>query len=872
MSTTDVSRQIRLHLERSPQALSASEVYTLVDTFVSDCTASEEAEVSVQTLENDLQVIRDALDLSECAQTETLLSVLHHLEPVLSSTSLISTWFDLVLRPALREPRLSHSAIAQAKDLVVVALEKPDNVHPEIQGEFRRRILDLYLLDAFNEASAEDALEWAGLPKEQRDQWNIWKENLEDILVVFGVDQPEAFLLQIFHCFASPSSRLQLFGLLNRYTAEPLFEQHGCVLVTHPLMSSILTSLLVDNSTTACTIGLTMLTKLLPNFAVQDCGALKRILPQLFAILARILCWRERGPPTSPPTPTPEGAAPAAPDADNTAPEANYSERVIEASRVLDTNPDLQWERLEFSFDSTAAPAPSSRQYFTFLYYLFPCNLVAFLRNPIGYLTEKGVERPYAVDWEVVLDHELIKTKSELLLRQHVTHPRLIWHDAETEISNTEVYSQYDTARIVAECLLLELRNSNPEWQGSPTPEISTATETKHDIATPPPLSVDLSDSALGSMNLTPPMRTVEIRNRPRVSLQDMVNTSIALKSHLDIDIVDPTPIWPYALFPSEPACQSPGKSDPESSVAQAIAGLQREVLILRNELNFESWLARENVRQIGRLFEQRIMNRNAEVERQNLHNKLRENKVLIGSLQQKLKEHSEQTEMAKKKYADWNAELSRKLQDLREQKRTWVSETSALRLAEKELRAQFVAQGNLLAEAEERESQLRTSIKETEHKVARLKDYEHRIDQHTAMQKLWDADLQKHKEQTEVMKVLLSKYKKMELLLDSYEQTHSTMEEHARASRRQVQTMEAKLKLLSSKAPPRTHRASHAAEILRLKEANTKLRDDNAELQDEMEELKAMVELLRAQVSGHSGLLRDPTRSPMMGSPVLRP
>ena len=148
---------------------------------------------------------------------------------------------------------------------------------------------------------------------------------------------------------------------------------------------------------------------------------------------------------------------------------------------------------------------------------------------------------------------------------------------------------------------------------------MTTVAETTYDIVAPPPLSVDISDSVLGSMNSTPPMRTIEIRNRPRVSLQDMVNTSIALKSHLDIDIVDPTPIWPYALFPSEPGFQSPGNSVPESSVAQAIAGLQREVLVLRNELNFESWLARENVRQIGRLFEQRIMNRNAEVERQNL-------------------------------------------------------------------------------------------------------------------------------------------------------------------------------------------------------------------------------------------------------------
>lgn len=43
------------------------------------------------------------------------------------------------------------------------------------------------------------------------------------------------------------------------------------------------------------------------------------------------------------------------------------------------------------------------------------------------------------------------------------------------------------------------------------------------------------------------------------------------------------------------------------------------------------------------------------------------------------------------------------------------------------------------------------------------------------------DADVQKYKEQTEAMKVLLSKYKKMELRLEAYEKTHSLMEEQAR-------------------------------------------------------------------------------------------
>jgi len=43
------------------------------------------------------------------------------------------------------------------------------------------------------------------------------------------------------------------------------------------------------------------------------------------------------------------------------------------------------------------------------------------------------------------------------------------------------------------------------------------------------------------------------------------------------------------------------------------------------------------------------------------------------------------------------------------------------------------------------------------------------------------DVDVQKYKEQTEAMKVLVSKYKKMELRLDAYEGTHGMMEEQAR-------------------------------------------------------------------------------------------
>lgn len=223
--------------------------------------------------------------------------------------------------------------------------------------------------------------------------------------------------MQIFHCFASPSSRLQLIGLLNRYTTEPLFEQHASVLASHPLMSSILTSLLVDDSTTACTISLTMLTKLLPIFAVKACPALKRLLPQLFAVLARILCWPEGAPSTSTHTPLPDGTES---DEDHGTDGGETPGQATETKRTLDANLDLQWERLDLSLDSTATSVPSPERYFTFLYFLFPCNLIAFLRDPVGYLAERKVERPYVVDWEDALDHEQIKTKSEVRISVRV--------------------------------------------------------------------------------------------------------------------------------------------------------------------------------------------------------------------------------------------------------------------------------------------------------------------------------------------------------------------------------------------------------------------------------------------------------------------
>jgi hypothetical protein len=195
MSSSGLARQVRLVLEKQTDSLPLSELLFNVDQFVLEC-PSDQRELLLFQLEDDLQAIhKDAVDHTSLYQTQVFLAVLFHLGPVLTSTSIISIWFDLVLRPALREPRLPTPAVNHAKELVISALQRGDETHLEKVGEFRRRLLDLYLLDAYNEGSGDDVLEWAELNHPQRETITRWKSNLEDVLLKFGAERPQVSAL-----------------------------------------------------------------------------------------------------------------------------------------------------------------------------------------------------------------------------------------------------------------------------------------------------------------------------------------------------------------------------------------------------------------------------------------------------------------------------------------------------------------------------------------------------------------------------------------------------------------------------------------------------------------------------------------------------
>jgi hypothetical protein len=156
-------------------------------------------------------------------------------------------------------------------------------------------------------------------------------------------------------------------------------------------------------------MGLTVLVKLLPIFAVHACEELKRFLPQLLAVLVRIICWKER------PFFDLRTSKTSVVQLDDVPLEAEVDlERELLDEKPLHVRPDIDWNRLESTIDATASPVPSPRPLFTILYYLFPRTTLRFLRKPCNYLAEHGFASPYTVSWEEALDEIIIRSKSEV--------------------------------------------------------------------------------------------------------------------------------------------------------------------------------------------------------------------------------------------------------------------------------------------------------------------------------------------------------------------------------------------------------------------------------------------------------------------------
>ncbi|CAG8665650.1 9630_t:CDS:10 [Funneliformis caledonium] len=623
----------------------------------------------------------------------SFLKCLRALLPILGPDIIISDWWDNVLLNVLQSPLQPKEIVEQVKEIVQdVLVCETDKVL-----EFRKDILVLYLKESNSVGKAAGGEE--GIVGEQVHAF--WCRNLDSVLRGFGAVKTK--------------------------------NSHIHQILETPLLDSLLTSLQQDTSTTLLSLSLTSLIMLLPHI----CTSVITYLPRLYIIFVRIICWDK------------------------------HNARLIDFEDEIIGNDDdgqetsgavnvVNWEQCDSSFDNVSSSPPNCMHLFTFLYGMFPCNTVKFLRNPTAWFKE--MEQVTTVDDEI--DDEIIRARSLPLLRRHKLHPSLITSDAEKELSDTSRWMKLEPADIVAEYVSYDMENATKNYDSN---ELEGFTKVLKEA--------DTTASEVTTEKARPLSQAI--------SMKEIMEVHQALKSGADIVVGDDP--WASKIIsysnsltsnhPISPPENNAPPLKPTTNIQASVAFLQREIMLLRNELNFEFYLKQQHLQHIGRLHRDHVLDSTVEAERQNLYNTCRTLRSQLSNTQAAFNRQRTETAHIKKKHVQWEDELNGKLKKYREEKKEWKGVLDKVEQELREAKLIIDVQNKQIEEISAKNFSLENQIILHEPQLQKLTEYEQRIDQLTKQLILWEADTRKFQEQKRLMESLVGKWHKMEVMLKAGEQ-----------------------------------------------------------------------------------------------------
>ncbi|CAG8437515.1 1711_t:CDS:10 [Acaulospora morrowiae] len=776
-SLKDILRSITTFVNSSNSDVQP--IIDLIDTFAAlqDREKTEKISAELLTLFNSVQ--------NNPQKIHAFLKCLRAMLPILGADIFITDWWGRVLLPVLHSPLQPKDIVEEVKgitrDILVCETERVTT--------FRKEILELYLKETNMVGKA--AGEGKGVVGEQVHAF--WCRNLDNVLRNFGGAKTKDFFDLLNSYFVQQKYRLQILSLLAEFIRCQSLHIH--LILETPLLDSLLTSLQKDTSTTLISLSLTTLIMLLPHI----CTPVVSYLPRLYIIFVRILCWDKRN----------SSSMDYEDEVDDEVfVDSNYSPKEKKGDG---------WEQCDSTFDNIPSTPPNCLHFFTILYGMFPCNTVKFLRDPIKWLEEKESNPLYTK-----IDNDVIRSRSLPLLRRHTLHPNLVLSDSRKELSDTSRWMKLEPADVVAECMGLDMENT------------STSSEME-----------DLTKKVLEQVDSVADTGTEKVRRTSQaISLQEIMDVHQALKSGADIVVGDdpwaskiisysnsltsPTDTSQLSVpsisntkvnssIPSSPSKPSALSS---SNTQASISFLQREIMLLRNELNFELYLKQQHLQHIGRLHRDHVLDNRVEAESQNLYNTCRSLKSQLEQIQSAFNRQRDETSNIKKKHVQWADDLNTKLKKYREEKKEWKTEMDKL-------------------EQQLREAKLTISVQEKQ------------IEESNAR----EADTHKFQEQKRLMEALVAQWHKMELKLEFGEAEIKQLKSLVSSQSRIIDDL--KIKSESSLQNTRTNtlekqmriwtseRDRRDKEFKRLETNYENVKKHNEELQLRIVELLAQVESL---------------------------
>lgn len=724
----------------------------------------------------------------EPVKRSAFLSVLRQLRPAIRGDARLSQWWTLVIRPVVDGVGHKRDEIEDAREFVLGVLTyetggENDAEQAQAAASYTQKLLECYLRRTRIPTGEDDVI----TPEDE-----YVAREIESLLVIYGRRKPKELLLSLNGLFVQAKHRAQALSLLSTFVrVQP---PHLYLVSDTPLVENLEKCLMIDTSATVVELALTVLIMFIPHVT----SVLVSHMPKLFLIYSRVLCWDQ--------VTSPAPGAQLKTEADADADAADYSSD--------DDCSDPTWEKLEHAFDHPETSAPGALYYFTFLYGLFPLNFMSYVRKPRKFL--KNINYLGADD--LVLDPEAIRRRTEPFRQVHLLHPNFFNMTPEEEMSEIR-WLKSDPADVVTDCMSLCMAvSASLDDPGPPPtaklPDIPEAPARPAHISLVPTEDIPggllddegtIANSATSptdgkpnsswrntqSTTLTSPSSkdSVNLRKhspRPRDASPDSptlpgtsLSQSVEKEQRQTLEVSGVIPVFPSPRLEAFAQTLSSSQyplSPTHARLAQNLATLQREVMLLRNDLNFERYLKNQHLSHIGQLQRKHIKEATVEAETQNLINTNRTLKAKLQKANELYAQLKKETMTGRNQSKKWEGELGSKLKTFRDEQKQWHSEEEMLKTKLAKAEKDCERLRRLVVEAEARELNSKQNLRSIEMEMEEMDALRQEIETLQARLRefeLKELDFEQAKEEQDMLR---NELKMANLKLDSQDAERSRL------------------------------------------------------------------------------------------------
>jgi hypothetical protein len=603
---------------------------------------------------------------------------------IVEDTDLLAWYYDAA-KPVLTGTTFKRQAEEDAQDFVASLLiydegEENAQAHAKTSEEICCDLLGIYQART------------RGLTDE--DQF-IAPENVqiaqhvENVLVAYGKKMPKHIFQHLDILIEKADTRLQGLTLLSSFLRHQA--PHLYTAIETPLVDHLLICLMNDTSTTVLSVAITCLIMLLPHIP----ASLSSRLPRLFLIYSRLLCWERF-------------SALSSVSQKNLVTDSRYPMEEEDEKKLNDHGDvglDVNWEKARPKEGEIQAATPELMTYYTYLYGLYPLHFMSYIRKPRRYL--KNLDFPGADEFD--LDRAVIRSRSDQFRQVHLLHPNFYNMTLEEELVDPK-WPKMDAADVVAECHSLAI-TARPSY-------ISPGPPPAGKLPDPPSLPPS-SSTRNGSVSVSP---SASLRSTTGSSWRDShSHLSSTTTAEVESPILgtqheEDEPLSPRSRVGEEKVRHStslddfpmPGTnlgslhttSEKQGHAPSNLSYLQREITLLRNDLNFERWHKSQYSQHIGQLMRKNIKDATVEAETLNLINANRALKQQLEQVRSAREATIKDSNLTRKQASNLEREMSERFNKMKKEQETWVADAEELR----KLRAEMKHYRDQLSAAEARE------------------------------------------------------------------------------------------------------------------------------------------------------------------------